>query len=52
MKEKSTRSASDNEREKGTRKNTDNEKEKENVLGIVVGKRQCVSNMGRARVLC
>ena len=39
-------------REKGTRKNTDNEKEKENVLGIVVGKRQCVSNMGRARALC
>ena len=39
-------------REKSTRSTTDNEREKENVLGIVVGKRQCVSNMGRARALC
>ena len=39
-------------REKSTISTTDNEREKENVLGIVVGKRQCVSNMGRARALC
>ena len=38
-------------REKSTRSTTDNEREKENVLGIVVGKRQCVSNMGRAMAL-
>ena len=39
-------------RGKSTRNTADNEREKENVLGIVVGKRQCVSNMGRARALC